>query len=119
MEFINEFGFDVKRGEVSAFQEWIRAHEKELAAEAPPGWQYVGTYAVVMGSEKQAGEFRQLWRHDSYGAMDAWAAAMREGGRFAELQDEIASRFVDQDKSAHWSQTIMKAVADASFWGEG
>jgi len=118
MDFLNEFGFDVIRGKTHEFQEWLGEHEKELAHEAPEGWEYVGTFAAVVSSEKGAGDFRQVWRHHTYAAMDTWAATMREGGRFAELVDEMSTRFIDQDREANWSQSIYKSVVDAAFWGE-
>ncbi len=118
MDFINEFGFDVPKGKSREFQEWLRENEKALAQEAPEGWEYVGTYAVVVSTEKESGDCRQLWRHHSYAAMDAWAAEMRKDTPFARLVDEMGKRFVDQDRGARSSQTIMKAVIDASIWGE-
>jgi hypothetical protein len=117
VEFISEFGFDIKQGQFGAFAEWLNANEEKMAASAPEGWEYIGTYAVVLTSEKNAGAARQLWRHHDYAAMDTWAAVMREGGTFAELQDGL-SAFVDQDRAAGWSQTTLKAVRDTSFWGE-
>jgi hypothetical protein len=117
MDFVNEMGFDVKQGKAREFQEWLREHEKEFAEEAPEGWEYIGTYAVVLSTEK-AGDFRQLWRHHSYAAMDTWAAAMQEGGPSAALYDEMFMRFVDQERGAPFSQSIYKAVVDASIWGE-
>ena len=111
MEFISEFGFDVKQGQFAAFAEWLNANEDKMAASAPEGWEYMGTYAVVLSSEKTAGAGRQLWRHHNYAAMDTWAAAMRDGGTFAQLQEEMA-QFVDQDRDAGWSQSTLKAVRD-------
>lgn len=118
MNFISEWGFDVKLGKSADFQEWLRSNEEELGREAPEGWEYIGTYAAIVSSEKEAGDFRQFWRFDSYGAMDAWAEAMQQGGRFAELIDEMTTSFVDQDRGARRSQSIHKSVVDAAIWGE-
>jgi hypothetical protein len=118
MEFISEFGFDVKKGKSHEFQEWLRENEKTLAQEAPEGWEYIGTYAAVISTEKFAGDFRQLWRHHSYGAQDTIAAAMLSGSTFAKLVDEMTERFTDQERGARESQTIMKSVIDVSFFGE-
>lgn len=117
MDFITEIGFDANRGTVGEFQQWLADNEQRLADSAPEGWEYMGTYAVVLSTEKEAGQFRQLWRHHSYGAQDAYAAAMKEDGLFAKLNDEMATRFIDQDREAHCSQSVLKAVADTSFWG--
>jgi hypothetical protein len=54
---------------------------------------------------------------DSYGAQDAMAAAMREGGAYAALVDELG-RFVDQDRDADWSNGLYKAVTDLSMWAD-
>lgn len=117
MEFITEMGFDAVRGNVTEFQQWLADNEQKLAASAPEGWEYVGTYAVVLSTEKEAGQFRQLWRHHSYAAQDDYAAAMKGDGVFAQLNDEMATRFIDQEKDAHFSQSVLKAVVDTSFWG--
>ncbi len=118
MDFVNEIGFDVVKGKAKEFQQWLSDNEKELARSAPEGWEYIGTYATVISSDKEAGDYRQLWRHHSYAAMDAFAAAMKEGGPFGQLFDEMTTRFIDQEKGAHFSQSILKSVIDASIWGE-
>ena len=79
MEFISEVTFDVKLGKTRDFQEWSRKNEDTIRKETPRRWEYIGTYAVIFSTEP--GQFRQLWRHDSYGAMDTFAEAMGKGGR--------------------------------------
>lgn len=117
MDFITEMGFDVVRGTASEFQQWLVDNEAGLAESAPKGWEYLGTYAAVLSTEKDAGQFRQLWRHHSYGDQDDYAAAMQGEGSFARLNDEMAARFIDQERGAHFSQSLLKAVVDTSFWG--
>ena len=119
MDFITEMGFDVVKGKAKEFQEWLAKNGEKLGESAPEGWEYLGTYAVMISTEKEAGDYRQLWRHHSYGAQDTFAAAMRGDGPFAKLNDEMATQFMDQDKGAHFSQSLLKSVIDASFWGEG
>jgi hypothetical protein len=116
MNFMVEFGFDVKQGKANDFQKWLSENESKLAAACPPGAEYVGTYGVIYSSEKQAGGFRQFFRLESYGAQDAMAAAMKEGGDFATLLDGMTA-FVDQDREADWSNGLYKAVTDLSLWG--
>ncbi|HLB63103.1 MAG TPA: hypothetical protein VJN50_10325 [Actinomycetota bacterium] len=118
MDFISEIGFDAPKGKSREMQEWLRANEPKLRAEAPKGWEYIGTYAAVISTQREAGEFRQLWRHTSYADMDTWAATMREPTAFGQLFDEFSTKFIDDAREARWSQTIMKAVTDASIWGE-
>jgi hypothetical protein len=117
MDFIAEFGFDVKKGQAQDFQRWLSENESKIPAACPPGIEYIGTYAVVQTSEKHAGGFRQLFRMESYGSQDTMAAAMKEGGDFADLIQEM-SKFVDQDRDADWSSGLYKAVTDTSIWGE-
>ena len=117
MNFIAEFGFDVKKGRAQEFQRWMSENESKLAAACPSGVEYVGTYAVMYSSEKHAGAFRQLFRLENYGAQDVFAAAMKEGGEFASLI-EGATEFVDQEKDANWSNGLYKAVTDLSIWGD-
>jgi hypothetical protein len=117
MNFIAEFGFDVKKGRAQELQRWLFENESKLAAECPSGVEYIGTYAVMYSSEKHSGGFRQFFRMESYGSQDTFAAAMKEGGEFARLIEEM-SEFVDQEKDANWSNGLYKAVTDASMWGE-
>jgi hypothetical protein len=117
MNFIADFGFDVKKGKAQDFQRWMSENESKLAAACPSGIEYVGTYAVMYSSEKQAGSFRQFFRMESYGSQDTFAAAMKEGGAFAHLLEGM-SEFVDQDREARWSNGLYKAVTDLSMWGE-
>ena len=115
MNFIAEFGFDLKKGRAQEFQRWMSENESKLAAACPSGIEYIGTYAVMYSSEKHAGAFRQLFRLENYGAQDIFAAAMKEGGEFASLI-EGASEFIDQEKD--WSSGLYKSVTDLSIWGD-
>jgi hypothetical protein len=115
MNFIAEFGFDIKQGKAREFQEWLSGAESKLAAACPAGVEYVGTYAVIYSSEKHAGGFRQFLRMESYASQDALAAAGKEGGDFAALLKEM-NEFVDQDRAADWSNSLFKKVTEASIW---
>ena len=97
MNFIAEFGFDVKKGRAQDFQRWMSENESKLAAACPSGVEYVGTYAVMYSSEKHSGSFRQFFRMESYGSQDTFSAAMKEGGAFANLVEEM-TEFVDQER---------------------
>ena len=117
MRFIVEQGFDVKEGKVREYQEWLQANEDEIVTHCPEGIEYLGTYTAIYTSEKSAGTFKSYWQMDSYAAHDRFAAAMREDSRFSELIGEATS-FVDQANDANWSNSLFKAVVDASVWGE-
>jgi len=118
MFFMTEIGFDCQQGKSREMQTWLRDNQAKLAKAAPAGWEYVGTFSTVLDSEKGA-NYRQVWKHSSYGDMDAWAAAMREGGDFAKIYDEFTTTFIDEGREAHWSNTTLKAVTDTSIWGQG
>ena len=117
MNFINEFGFDVKKGRAQDFQRWMTENESKLAAACPSGAEYVGTYAVMYSSEKHSGAFRQFFRMESYGSQDTMAAALKEGGAFSTLLGGMF-QFIDRDKGADWSQSLYKAVTDLSLLSE-
>ncbi|MBT8207486.1 MAG: hypothetical protein HKN07_04775 [Acidimicrobiia bacterium] len=113
MDFIMEWGYDIKRGRMEEFQEWLSANEKEYAQSLPEGCAYLGTFVTVHTSEKNAGTVRTLVRLDSYGAQDRIAAAGKEGGMFAKLARE-STAFIDEDGG--WSTVLMKAVVSATIW---
>ena len=113
MDFIMEWGYDIKQGRMGEFQEWLAANEKEYAQSMPDGCAYLGTYVTVHTSEKNAGAVRTLVRLDSYGAQDRLAAAGKGAGMFAKLARE-STDFIDED--GDWSTVLMKAVVDATIW---
>ena len=78
MRFIQEFGYTVKIGKDEAHQRWLIENDAALRAAAPKGTKYIGTFAVVLSSEKSAGPYKQLIELDSYGALDAAAAANKD-----------------------------------------
>ena len=117
MNFMDVLTFDLKQGKTREFQQWLSGNEEKLAAECPQGVSYKGTYALVRSSEKNAGSFMQVFEYDSYGAMDAFSQAMKDGGTFANLMDEL-TEFTDQDNHANWSNLFGRRVTDAAIWGE-
>lgn len=115
MRFILEQGFSVKVGMEEAYQQWMVENEAKLAAAHPKGMRYLGTYVVVFSSEKQSGSYRTLVELDSYGAMDRSAAAFKDPDtEFGSLLRD-ASRFGDWDLAAPWSNSLYKAVVDATI----
>jgi hypothetical protein len=117
MDFIAEYGFDIKQGQAQEFQRWLSENESELAAALPSGVEYIGTYAVMHSSEKHAGGYRQFFRMENYGSQDTMAAALKEGGAFGTLLGAML-QFMDRDRGADWSQGLYKAVTDTSFTGD-
>lgn len=114
MEFLQVYGFNIKVGEARDFQEWLGANEDAWKAAMPDGTAYVGTYAAVYSSEKEAGSFFTVYRLDSYAAQDRLAEALN-GGELARIMGE-SIEFVDFDNNAGWSQLLLKSVTDATVW---
>ena len=116
MRFIQEFGYTVKLGEEEAHQRWLEENDAALRAAMPKGTKYLGTFAVVFTTEKQAGGYKNLIELDSYGAMDALAAANKDpNSDYGRLLREV-SGFMDWDLAAPWSNTLMKDILDATVW---
>jgi hypothetical protein len=116
MRFIQEFGYNVKVGKEEAHQRWLTENEAALKAAAPAGSVYIGTFAVVFGTEKQAGGYRLLVELDSYAALDANAAAGKDpNSDWGSLIREW-SQFADTDLAAPWSNSLLKNVLDATIW---
>jgi hypothetical protein len=116
MRFIQEFGYSVKVGQDEAHQRWITENDAAIKASAPTGSVYVGAFAVVYGTEKQAGGYRLLTELDSYAALDASAAAAKDpDSEWGRLIREW-SQFLDTDLAAPWSNGLLKNVLDATIW---
>ena len=58
MRFIQEFGYNIKVGQEEAHQQWLTENEAKLAAAAPAGTKYLGTFVMVYSSEKASGSYK-------------------------------------------------------------
>ena len=56
MDFIAEFGFDVKQGQAQDFQTWLSENESKFPAACPKGVEYIGTYVVVQHRRSTPGD---------------------------------------------------------------
>ncbi len=65
MRFIQEFGFTVKIGQDEAHQLWMAENEAALGRAYPEGTRYLGTFATVFSTDKQAGSHRSFVELDS------------------------------------------------------
>lgn len=116
MRLIQEFGFTVKVGHDEAHQQWMKEHGSAFAAAMPKGTSYIGTFAVVLSSEKTSGSYKTLIGLESYGAMDALAAAGKDpANAYSELLRDW-SQFIDTNYAAGWSNVVLKDVNDATIW---
>lgn len=116
MRFIQEFGYTVKVGKDEAHQRWLAENDAALKAAMPEGMTYIGTFAVIFSSEKNAGSYKALFGLDSYGAMDAGAAVNKDPRSAYGLLARDISQFFDLDRAAGWSNGLLKDVLDATIW---
>ena len=78
---------------------------------------YLGTFAVVVSSEKQSGFYKTFVELDSYAAMDTLAAAAKDArSEFGQAACVDSSKFGDYDWNAPWSNGLYKAVVDATIF---
>ena len=116
MRFIEEFGGSVKPGQEEALQEWLVKNEDALAKSYPDGSEYLGTFVVIYGSEKDSGLWRTLVRRDSYAALDRAAAIGKARNTDFDRLNREFSKFFDPSPTAPWSRSLYKAVVDATVY---
>jgi hypothetical protein len=116
MDFITEDGYQIKPGMQAEFQAWVVANQDAIRRAQPEGVEYLGTYVAVYGNEYIGGTFRDLYRIDSYGALDRVAAeGRRPGSELLRLNQEFG-RFLDLSRSPDlWAHNLYKNVIDATI----
>ena len=67
MQYITRY--NIKPRKASEFRDWLRKNAEQLAANAPTGWKYLGTWCTVYGFGKYDCEDR--WELDGYAALGA------------------------------------------------
>ena len=117
MDFITEDGYQVKPGMQEEYQRWIIDNLDAMRRALPEGIEYIGTYVAVFGSDYEGGTFRDLFRIDSYGALDRMAAeGRRPGSELARLQRD-SGRFIDMTRNPErWTHNLYKNVVDATIF---
>ncbi len=117
MDFLNVQGFDVQPGKNHEFQAWVRNNFDAFAAAMPEGIELVGIYAAIFSSEKESGSYKTVFRQDSYGAMDKFAAAAGQNPELVRLLEEYGS-FGDVRLGSNWSNELLKSVSDITIWAD-
>jgi len=117
VNFLDIQGYDVKEGRNHEFQQWLSANEEKIALECPEGISYKGTYVLVRSSERKLGSTITIFEMENYACLDRFANAMKEGGTFARLIDEMTD-FVDQRNDAQFGDMLGRRVVDAAIWGQ-
>ena len=70
----------------------------------------------MVSTEKHSGQYKVIWRLDSFDALDRLAAAI-ENPEFARLAGEAIS-FGDVRLGADGSNELLKSVADITIWAD-
>lgn len=116
MSLMMEQGFNVKRGREEAFQKWTADNDAALKEKTPPGVQYLGTFIVALSSEKHTGEYRALWRLESYAAFDVMAESARDPkSDWGRLNREV-TEFMDLPIGAEYSFALYRPLIEAVIW---
>jgi hypothetical protein len=115
MRFIDMQGFSIRLDKQTEFQNWLVENEERIRKSYPAGMEYGGCYLAVLSSEKNAGDYYWLDILDSYGAMDRSAALNKDTtSEFSKTVEEFL-QFLDTDRNAGWSHTLLKSVVDATI----
>ncbi len=114
MDFIMVLSGDVKEGKMRELQTWLEKNEQRMAELAPEGSEYIGDYVAIQSSEKGMGRQFQLWRMDSYGAQDKFAA--QQDTELGQLFSDYAD-FFDNRNEAKWGSILLKRMTDTTLWG--
>ena len=117
MDFLNVSGFGVLPGKNREFQAWVRANSAALTEAMPEGMELVGIYATIFTADKHGGDYKAVWRFDSYGAMDRFTAAMGDDPELARLMEELGS-FYDMRLGVGYGDELLKSVADVTIWAD-
>jgi hypothetical protein len=115
MRIIDMQAFCIKLDKQVEFQQWLIDNEERIRKSVPEGTEYGGVYVAVFSTEKNAGEYYWMDILDSYGAIDRGAALAKDPtSEYAKITEEFL-QFVDLDRSAGWSHTLLKSAVDASI----
>jgi hypothetical protein len=117
VNFLIQNGFDIRKDREAEFQPWLADNEAGIAEACPEGVEYVGTFANIFGDDDHVGAYRSVWLMDSYAAMDRFSAAIKEGGTFALLMNELGRFAMDRQDGGSQSADLSRRVTDAAIWG--
>jgi hypothetical protein len=115
MEFISEDGYEVKLGMEEEYQKWVVDTADDLRRALPDGVEYIGTYVMTWGNDTDRGSWRDLYKLDSYAALDRMAAAAKDPDNDFGKLVRATARFIDMKRSPErWTHNLLKSVADAT-----
>ena len=113
MDFLQVYGYEVKDGKAGEYQQQLNDSADAWKAAMPDGTEYVGTYASIYSSEKQAGSFFTIYRLDSYAALDRLAEE-QQSGELGRIVGRLMS-YVDTDNNAGQSGFLLKSMTDVTI----
>jgi hypothetical protein len=115
VDFISEDGYEVKLGKEEEYQQWVIDNASELRRALPQGVEYIGTYVLVYGTDYGSGSWRDMYRLDSYAALDRLAAASKDPESKLRKLQEQGGRFIDMSRTPErWTHNLVKSVVDAT-----
>ena len=116
MAMIQAVGYSIKRGQEEAYQKWIEDNDELVRKGVPEGVEYLGTYIVAFSSEKGTGEYRTLWRLQSYASFDVLEEATRDpDSEWGRVQREV-TKFLDAPIGGEYSSAILRPLIGAVLW---
>jgi hypothetical protein len=115
VDFISEDGYEVKFGMEEEYQQWVIDHADEYRRAMPKGVDYLGTYVMTYGNDLDKGSWRDLYRLDSYAALDRIAAEAKNPNTAMGRLSREASNFLDMSRRPErWTHNLLKSVVDAT-----
>jgi hypothetical protein len=115
MDFISEDGYEVKFGMEEEYQQWIMDNAGDIRRSLPKGVDYIGTYVMTWGNDTDKGSWRDLFRLDSYAALDRLAAEGKDPNTAMGRLLREQTRFLDMSRRPErWSHNLLKSVVDAT-----
>jgi hypothetical protein len=113
--FIDHWAMTLKDGQSAALFAWLERNESKLAAAFPPGSQWLGTYAEVIGGNSQ-NWWHVMIGHQNYGGLDSVADASRDQkAEFGRLITELFG-FFDQTSAARSARWLYRAAPNIVVW---
>ena len=103
--YLYQGGFCILVGKYDEFAKWCKSNCQELKKACPTGIEFVGIYMVRQTSEKEAGDYRIVWRLENYASLDTFHVATKPAGQLHQLLTELGSF---SDRAANWSQIMMQ-----------
>jgi len=104
MQYVNRY--DIAPGKAVEFRSWLDENSAELAAGAPEGWSYLGTWFTVLGFGQYQCETR--WEVDTY-------ASLGESFGTSDNQRLLVEWFDFIDNASSGETYLLKSTGDVQI----